>query len=50
MSDQDVQKLLDQFYGLAEIIAETVATRGSKNKSKGIEIGLLGGHNGTTKG
>lgn len=47
MSDQDIQRLLDQFYGLAEVVAETVVARGSKNKSKGIEIGLSGGHNGT---
>lgn len=45
-SDEDIQKVLNQFYGLAEIVANTIIERGSKNKSKGIEIVLLGGHNG----
>lgn len=46
ISDQDVQSLLNQFYELAEVVAETVITRGSKNKSKGIEMTSREAHNG----
>ena len=37
ISDDDLQLLLEQFYSLAEIVADTVFNRGSKNLSKGIE-------------
>lgn len=46
LSDEQIQQVLGNFYSLAEVIAEVVYSRGSKNKSKGIEIGLPGGHNG----
>lgn len=35
MSDPEVQKLLDQLYGLAEIISEAVSIKGS-NKQLGV--------------
>ena len=45
LSDEQVEKILSQFYTLAEVVSEVVSLRGSKNQTKGIEIGLSGGHN-----
>ncbi len=47
ITDEKLQVIIGNFYSLAEVIAEVVAASGSKNKSKGIEIGLSGGHNGS---
>lgn len=47
MSDCDIHMLLEQFYGLAEIIANTVTNQGSKKYSKGIEVQQQEVHNGT---
>lgn len=46
LTDEEIQHILGNFYSLAEVIAEVVSTRGSKNKSKGLENGIPGGHNG----
>jgi hypothetical protein len=46
LTDPDVQLLLDQFYGLAEIISNMVSVNGSNNDKRVIDSDLGKGQNG----
>lgn len=45
LSDEDISQLLSQFYELADVIANTVISRGSNKTNKGVDLAHMEGQN-----